>query len=98
MLVVRTAEQAHAVRSVNLRSREAVAVIEFQGASLAAPAAMLVGKRAAAAVALEDLIGRSINAVHLTVRSSQGDGSLARIAAHLPFDGSRIEPFASARG
>src|SRR6266851_7264509 len=34
---------------------EAVAVIEFQGACLTAPAAMLVGERAAAAVALEDL-------------------------------------------
>ena len=37
------------------RSREAVAVIEFQGACLTAPAAMLIGERAAAAVALEDL-------------------------------------------
>ncbi len=55
VLVVRTAEQADPVRSVERRSCEAVAVIEFQGACLAAPAAMLVGERAAATVALEDL-------------------------------------------
>src|SRR5216684_4699333 len=55
VLVVRTTEQADPVRSVEMRSREAVAVIEFEGRSLAAPAAMLVGERAAATVALEDL-------------------------------------------
>ncbi|HEX9574278.1 MAG TPA: hypothetical protein VF994_09290, partial [Myxococcales bacterium] len=55
MLVVRTAKQADPVRPVKTRSREAVAVIEFQGGSLAAPAAMLVGERAAATVAFEDL-------------------------------------------
>src|SRR6266852_2154259 len=38
-----------------MRSREPVPVIEFQGASLGAPAAMLVGERAAAAVPLKDL-------------------------------------------
>src|SRR5712692_2874337 len=54
VLVVRTAEQADPVRSVEMRSREAVAVIEFQGAGLRAPAAALVGERAAASVALED--------------------------------------------
>jgi len=47
-LVVSTAEQADPIRSVEMRSREAVAVIELQGASLAASAAMLVGKGAAA--------------------------------------------------
>src|SRR5712691_13293619 len=55
VLVVSTTEQADPVGSVELCSREAVAVVEFQGRSLAAPAAMLVGERAAAAVALEDL-------------------------------------------
>ncbi|HEX9575702.1 MAG TPA: hypothetical protein VF994_16525, partial [Myxococcales bacterium] len=54
MLIVRTAEQADPVRSVETRSREPVPVIEFQGASFGAPAAMLVGERAAATVALED--------------------------------------------
>src|SRR6266566_4927459 len=38
-----------------MRSREPVEMIEFQGACLAAPAAMLVSERATAAVALEDL-------------------------------------------
>jgi len=54
VLIVRTAEQADPVRSVETRSREPVPVIEFQGASFGAPAAMLVGERAAATVALED--------------------------------------------
>jgi hypothetical protein len=54
-LVVPTAEQTDPVRSVEMRAREAIAVIEFQGARLAAPAAMLVGEGAAAAVALVDL-------------------------------------------
>jgi hypothetical protein len=34
--------------------REAVAVIEFQGAGLGAPPAALVGERAAATITLED--------------------------------------------
>src|SRR6266851_4674864 len=55
VLVVRTAEQADPVRSVEMRSREPVLVIELQGASLRAPAAALVGERAAATVALIDL-------------------------------------------
>jgi len=55
VLIVPSAEQADPVRPVETRSREAVQVIEFQGASLRAPAAMLVGERAAATVALEDL-------------------------------------------
>src|SRR5712691_1066022 len=55
MLVVRTAEQADPIRSVEMRSREPVLMIEFQGASLRAPPAMLVGEGAAAAVALENL-------------------------------------------
>src|SRR2546428_9408062 len=49
------AEQADPVRSVEMRSREAVLVIEFQGAGLGAPPAALVAERAAATVALEDL-------------------------------------------
>src|SRR5216683_3105081 len=52
VLVVRTAEQADPVRSVEMRSREPVLVIELQGASLRAPAAALVGERAAATVGL----------------------------------------------
>src|SRR6266852_2242274 len=55
VLVVRTAEQADPVRSVEMRSREPVAMIELKSASLRAPAAALVGERAAASVALEDL-------------------------------------------
>src|SRR5713101_1078116 len=55
VLVVRMAGQADPVRPVEVRSREPVPVIEFQGASLGAPAAALVGERAAATVALEDL-------------------------------------------
>src|SRR5713101_7261403 len=55
VLVVRTAEQADSVRSVEMRSREPVAVIEFQGACLGAPPPTLVRERAAAAVASEDL-------------------------------------------
>src|SRR5216684_6096912 len=54
VLVVRTAEQTDPVRSVEMRSREPVAVIELQGASFRAPPAMLVGEGAAATVALED--------------------------------------------
>ena len=49
------AEQADPVRSVEIRSREPVEVIEFQGTCLAAPAAILVGEGAAAAVSLVDL-------------------------------------------
>src|SRR5712691_6829371 len=55
VLVVRTTEHADSVRSVAMRSREAVAVVEFQGRSLGAPPPTLVRERAAAAVALEDL-------------------------------------------
>jgi len=55
VLIVRTAEQADAVRSVETGSREAVPVVEFQGASLGAPTPALVLERAAAMVALEDL-------------------------------------------
>jgi hypothetical protein len=55
VLVVRTAEEADPVCAVNWSSREPVAVVEFQGACLAAPAAMPVSKGAAATVALEDL-------------------------------------------
>src|SRR5712664_327069 len=40
---------------MEMRSREAVEVIEFQGACLAAPAALLIVERAASAVPLEDL-------------------------------------------
>src|SRR5713101_6720650 len=54
VLVVRTAEQVDPVRSVEMRSREPVPVIELQGASLGAPPATLVGEGAAATVALED--------------------------------------------
>ena len=52
---MRTTEQADPVNSVKVRSREPVPVIEFQGACLAAPAAIFVGEGAAAAVALENL-------------------------------------------
>src|SRR5712692_3226967 len=38
-----------------MRSREPLLVIEFQGASLGAPPAALVGERTTATVALEDL-------------------------------------------
>jgi hypothetical protein len=55
VLVVRTAQDADPVRSVETRSCETVAMIELKGASLGAPAAALVGERAAASVALEDL-------------------------------------------
>ena len=54
MLVMRTAEQPDPVGFVSTRSREAVPVIEFEAASLGAPATMLVRERAATAVALED--------------------------------------------
>jgi len=54
VLVVRTAEQADPVRSVEMRSRKPVAVIEFQAARLGAPPAALVLERAAATVTLED--------------------------------------------
>src|SRR5712664_4364650 len=52
---MRVAEETDTVRAVNGSSRKPVAMIEFQGARLAASAAMLVGETAAAAVALEDL-------------------------------------------
>src|SRR6266849_7746005 len=55
VLVVRTAGQADPVRSVEMRSREPVAVVELQGAGLRAPAGALVSERAAATVALEDI-------------------------------------------
>jgi hypothetical protein len=67
---VRTAQQADPVRSVEMRSREAVAVIEFQRACLAAPAAMLVGERAAAAVPLEDLASSAFSKI--VARSPSG--------------------------
>ena len=54
VLVVRPAEQADPVRSVEMRSGKAVLVIEFQGASLGAPPAALLRERAAAAIALVD--------------------------------------------
>src|SRR5712664_4539601 len=52
---MRVAEETDTVRAVNGSSRKPVEVIEFQGACLAAPTAMLVSETAAAAVALEDL-------------------------------------------
>ena len=55
MLVVRTAKEANSIGSVETRSREPIQVIEFEEASLGAPAPALVGKRATAAVALENL-------------------------------------------
>src|SRR5216684_1079109 len=90
VLVVRTAEQADPVRSVEMRSREPVLVIELQGASLRAPAAALVGERAAAIVALEDLaldrIGNVTSLVHVTfpMRSSARSSSATMAAARSP--------------
>src|SRR5438874_1598739 len=55
VLIVGSAEQADPICSVETRSSEAVDVIEFQAARLAAFTALPVGKRAAAAVAFEDL-------------------------------------------
>jgi hypothetical protein len=54
MLVVRTAQQADPVGFVSTRSREAVPMIEFEGARLGAPATVFVGEGAATAVPLED--------------------------------------------
>src|SRR5216684_8655120 len=81
VLVVRTAEQADPVRSVEMRSREPVLVIEFQGASLRAPPATLVGEGAAAAVALEDLaLDRVGNVTRTGFAGSFGRG-LSRLPA-----------------
>jgi len=52
---MRSAEQADPICSVETRPREAVDVIEFQGAGLGAPSSILVAERAAPAVAFEDL-------------------------------------------
>src|SRR6266849_1344009 len=86
VLVVRTAEQADPVRSVEMRSREPVLVIELQGASLRAPAAALVGERAAAIVALEDLALDRIG----NVTRTQVVGLLVRCLPCLPTRGEAL--------
>jgi hypothetical protein len=55
VLVVRATEETDSIRTMEMRAREPIEVIEFQEASLSAPAAALVGVRATAAVALVDL-------------------------------------------
>ena len=55
LLVVCLTEETDPIRPMEMGAGEPVYVIEFQEASLSAPAAALVGIRAAAAVALEDL-------------------------------------------
>src|SRR5216683_1870531 len=86
VLVVSTAEQADPFGSVELCSREAVAVVEFQGRSLAAPAAMLVGERAAAAVALEDLALDRVG----NVARRRGVGLVGRSLSRLPTRGESL--------
>src|SRR5713101_2557596 len=81
-----TAGGSGPVRSVEMRSREPVLVIELQGASLRAPAAALVGERAAAIVALEDLaLDRSGN-----VTRTQVVGLLVRCLPCLPTRGEAL--------
>src|SRR5713226_1961461 len=82
VLVVRTAEQADSVRSVEMRSREPVAVIEFQGASLGAPPAALVDERAAATVSLEDLAPDRVGDVTGTRLVGVFGRGLSRLPAH----------------
>ncbi|MFL5313276.1 MAG: hypothetical protein ACJ79H_22810, partial [Myxococcales bacterium] len=55
VLIVGSAKQADPICAVETRSSEAVDVIEFQAARLAAFTPLPVGERAAAAVAFEDL-------------------------------------------
>src|SRR5216684_766656 len=69
-----------------MRSREAVAVIEFQGACLTAPAAMLVGERAAAAVPLEDLAFDGVRDVTRT----RGVALFGRSLSRLPTRGESL--------
>src|SRR6266852_7337192 len=86
VLVVRTAEQADPVRSVEMRSRKAIAVIEFQGASLGAPPAMPVGERAAATVAFEDLALDRVG----NVTRTRCAAVFARALPHLPAGGEAL--------
>src|SRR5713101_4448767 len=74
-----TRQQADPVRSVQTRPREPVLVIEFQGASLGAPPAALVGERAAATVALEDRALDRVGNVTRTRFVSLFGGGLSRL-------------------
>src|SRR5712664_4413223 len=78
---MRVAEETDTVRAVNGSSRKPVEVIEFQGACLAAPTAMLVSETAMAAVALEDLAFDGVRNV------PRGRG--ARVAGRSRSDGRR---------
>jgi hypothetical protein len=55
VLVVSATEETDSIRTMEMRTREPIQVIEFQEPSLDAPAAPRVGEGAAPGVALEDL-------------------------------------------